>query len=61
MAGNLGYDVTFVIDATRTFDMLHPDGSVIAANELSRATSASLDGEFATVMTTSDLLSLGLA
>ena len=59
MAGNLGYDVTFVIDATRTFDMTHPDGNVIAANDLSRATAASLDGEFATVMNTSDLLSIG--
>ena len=56
MAGNLGYDVTFVIDATHTFDRLAPDGSVVPAEEISRVTAANLHGEFATVMTTRDVL-----
>ncbi len=60
MAGNLGYDVTFAIDATHTFDRPAPDGSVIPAEEISRVTAANLHGEFATVMWTRDVLeSLG--
>lgn len=56
MAGNLGYDVRFVADATHTFDRAGPDGVVIPAAELARATSASLHGEFATVTSTEELL-----
>ena len=56
MAGNLGYDVTFVIDATHTFDRPAPDGSVITAEEISRVTAANLHGEFATVVTTPSVL-----
>lgn len=56
MAGNLGYDVTFVIDATHTFDRVGPDGSVIPAEEIARVTAANLHGEFATVMATEDVL-----
>lgn len=56
MAGNLGYDVTFVIDATHTFDRMGPDERVVTAAELSRATAASLHGEFAEVTTTEAFL-----
>ena len=56
MAGNLGYDVTFVIDATHTFDRPAPDGSVITAEEISRVTAANLHGEFANVVTTPSVL-----
>ena len=56
MAGNLGYDVTFVIDATHTFDRAAPDGSVIPAEEISRVTAANLHGEFATVRRTDEIL-----
>jgi nicotinamidase-related amidase len=52
MAGNLGYDVTFVIDATHTFDRVGPDGRTVTAADLSRVTAASLHGEFATVSDT---------
>ncbi len=52
MAGNLGYDVRFVIDATYTFDRNALDGAVIPADDVSRMTAANLDGEFATVCTT---------
>lgn len=56
MAGNLGYDVTFVLDATHTFDRQGPDGIVVSAEDLARATGASLHGEFATVRTTDEVL-----
>lgn len=57
MGGNLGYDVQFVIDACHTFDRRSPDGEIVAAEELSRATATSLHGEFATVVRTADVLS----
>ncbi len=57
MGGNLGYDVLFVLDACATFDREGPDGEVVTAEELTRATAASLHDEFATVVSTRDLLS----
>ena len=57
MAGNLGYDVIFVPDAMHTFDSVGPDGVVVTAEELTRATVASLfDGEFAKIARTADFL-----
>ena len=57
MGGNLGYDVTFALDATFTFDLEGPDGSVVTADELSRVTAANLGGGgFATVRSTKDIL-----
>lgn len=52
MAGNLGYETTFVLDATRTFDRVGPDGAAVSADELARVTGANLHGEFATVVST---------
>ena len=52
MAGNLGYETSFVLDATRTFDRVGPDGGVVSADELARVTAANLHGEFATVLST---------
>jgi nicotinamidase-related amidase len=51
MGGNLGYDVTFVIDATHTFDR-----GDLTADELAKATATNLQGEFATVVETKDVL-----
>jgi nicotinamidase-related amidase len=56
MGGNLGYDVLFVLDACATFDREGPDGEVVTAEELTRATAASLHDEFATVVSTRDLV-----
>jgi nicotinamidase-related amidase len=56
MGGNLGYDVRFVLDACHTFDRRGPDGEIVTAEEISRATAASLHGEFATVVRTADLI-----
>jgi nicotinamidase-related amidase len=56
MGGNLGYDVLFVLDACATFDRVGPDRELVTAEELTRATAASLHGEFATVVSTRDLV-----
>lgn len=56
VGGNLGHDVLFALDATHTFDRPHPDGSVIRAADVARVTAANLHGEFATVVSTADLL-----
>lgn len=56
VGGNLGFDVRFVLDATYTFDRAGPDGVVVTADELTRATAASLHGEFATVVGTADVI-----
>ena len=56
MAGNLGYDVTFVIDATATFARTDSHGRVFSGDELAAITAVNLDGEFATVRTTHDVL-----
>ncbi|MEY4296821.1 MAG: Isochorismatase family protein YecD, partial [Actinomycetota bacterium] len=56
MAGNLGYSVEFVLDATRTFDLTDMNGNRVSADELSRITATNLHGEFATVVSTAGLL-----
>jgi nicotinamidase-related amidase len=56
MGGNLGYDVLYALDATHTFDRRAPDGTLVTADELARATATSLHGEFATVVSTADLV-----
>lgn len=56
MAGNLGFDTVFALDATRAFDRVGPDGRRIPAVELRRATAANLHGEFASVATTAEII-----
>ena len=56
MAGNLGYDVDFVLDATAAFDLRAPDGTLVPASQLRQATAANLHGEFATVVTTDEVV-----
>ncbi|WP_019143903.1 cysteine hydrolase family protein [Aeromicrobium massiliense] len=56
VGGNLGYDVTFVLDACHTFDRRDPYGQLVPAAELARITATNLHGEFATVRTTADVL-----
>ena len=55
-AGDLGYDVLFVIDATYTFDTADRDGSTISADQHATVTSANLDGNFARVARTVELI-----
>lgn len=56
MAGNLGYDTYFVLDATHTFDRRSPDGELVKADELARVTATNLHGEFAAVTSTRAVL-----
>jgi nicotinamidase-related amidase len=56
MAGDLGYDVLFVIDATHTFSEMGPDGVVVTGDEFARATAANINRHFGTVVHTGDLL-----
>jgi nicotinamidase-related amidase len=56
VGGNLGYDVWFALDATHTFDRVGPDGTTMTADELARATATNLHGEFATVVTSEQVL-----
>ena len=56
MAATVGYDDGFVLEATHTFDRAGPHGTVVTADELARATAASLHGEFAEVVVTADVL-----
>lgn len=56
MAGNLGYSVKFVLDATRTFDFKDMNGNIVSAESVYQMTATNLHGEFAEVVKTSDLL-----
>lgn len=56
VGGNLGHDVLYVLDATHTFDRTGPDGQVVTADELARVTAANLHEEFATVVSTAELV-----
>ncbi len=57
MAGNLGYDVLLPIDAAHTFDLAGPDGAVLSAEDLTRATATSLHGGgFARVVRTAEVV-----
>jgi nicotinamidase-related amidase len=56
MAGNLGFEVICVEDGTATFERTAPNGQHYCAQEMHNVNLASLDGEFATVVTTADIL-----
>ncbi|WP_439027775.1 cysteine hydrolase family protein [Haloarchaeobius sp. DT45] len=56
MAENLGFDPVLVSDATATFDREVPGGGHLSAEENHRAALAHLSGEFATVVTTDELV-----
>jgi nicotinamidase-related amidase len=57
MAGNLGFNVTVIEDATATFERDGPDGAHYSADLMHRITLASLHGEFATVRSAREVLS----
>ena len=57
MAGNLGFDVVVVDDATATFERTGPAGDAWSAEQMHRVALASLDGEFARVASTANVLS----
>lgn len=56
MAGNLGFRTYLVADATATFDRQGPHGIFRTAEEIQKMTLLNLHQEFATIVTTSELL-----
>jgi nicotinamidase-related amidase len=56
MAGNLGFDTYLVSDATATFDRTGPDGIHHTAEEIQSMTISNLNEEFATIVTTAEVL-----
>jgi nicotinamidase-related amidase len=56
VAANLDFHMTFVLDATYTFDLPAHDGGSISAEELARVTASNLDPEFGRVAATRELL-----
>jgi nicotinamidase-related amidase len=58
MAGNFGFDTFIVSDATATFNKMGVDGQVFSAELIHETALASLNGEFATVVTTAFLKSI---
>jgi len=58
MAGNLGFPVYLVSDATAAFELTGPDGKRYPAEEIHRVSLATLHDEFATVVDTKTILGL---
>jgi nicotinamidase-related amidase len=56
MSGNLGFTTYVVSDATATFNRLGPDGREFTAEEIHACELSNLQGEFATVVTTDEVL-----
>ena len=56
MASDIGFKVTVVSDATAAHARRAADGSVVPAEEMQRASLASLSGEFATIKSTAELV-----
>ncbi len=57
MAGNLGFHTYLVADAA-TFDRKGPDGVLHKADEIHAMTLVNLHEEFATIITTAELLQM---
>jgi nicotinamidase-related amidase len=56
MAGNLGYETFVVSDATATFDKVDFAGQLRSAEEVHALSLANLQGEYASVVSTAELL-----
>ena len=57
MAANLGFTATLISDACFTHDRPTPDGKTLPAQAIHDVHLASLNGEFATIMKTNELIS----
>ena len=56
MAGNLGFNTYLISDATATFDKIGINGEVYSAGQIHLTALASLKDEFATILTTEELI-----
>lgn len=54
---DLGYKVNYVTDATLTFDMQHPDGSSLSADEIKHRTETVLVDRFTSILSVDDAIS----
>ena len=61
MAGNLGFDACLVRDATWTFDRVGPDGDAHSAEAIHAMTLANLNGEFARIVSTAEIVATASA
>lgn len=59
MAGNLGYNTTVISDATAAFGATAVDGTIISPEVIHHVSLATLNEEFAEVLTTDELLARG--
>lgn len=56
MSGNLGFDTWLVRDATWTFDRTGPDGNEHTAEAIHAMTLSNLNGEFARIASTAEII-----
>ena len=56
MAGNLGYRTYVVSDATAAFEWRAHNGTMLSADDMHFYALAALHGEFATIISSDDLL-----
>lgn len=56
IAGDLGFDTYVVSDATGAYDRVSPDGELISGDVIHQVALTSIHGEFATVVTSSDVI-----
>lgn len=56
MAGNLGFDARLVRDAIWAYDRTGPDGDHHSAADIHAMTLSNLNGEFATIVTTGEVI-----
>lgn len=59
MAGNFGYDVRLIGDACAAFDRTGKNGAVYPAQLVHELSLANIDGEFCTVATADDAITIG--
>jgi nicotinamidase-related amidase len=60
MAGNLGFKVKLISDATATFDKMGIDGNIWSANDLHNSHLASLNNEFCEILDTNEIIKKGV-
>ncbi|QIM65636.1 cysteine hydrolase family protein [Frederiksenia canicola] len=56
MASNLGFNVTLIEDATASFPLKMPNGEEISAEDIHKINIATLNDEFATILSTAEFL-----
>jgi nicotinamidase-related amidase len=56
VAGDLGYDVDFVTEATRTFPIAGPDGAELGVEAIVERTEYALRGRFARIATVAEIV-----